>query len=52
MHRIVLKLAGLVLALRRGAGRADHRVEGLRPGVYTVAVTSGGQRVARLVTTP
>ncbi len=48
----VRSLDGRFAALRRGTGRADHRIEGLRPGVYTVSVTAGGQRVARLVTTP
>jgi hypothetical protein len=48
----VRSLDGRLAALRRGTGRADHRIEGLRPGVYTVSVTAGGQRVARLVSTP
>jgi hypothetical protein len=45
-------LNGALVALRRGNGRADHRIESLRPGVYTVSVTAGGHTLARLITLP
>lgn len=49
----VHSLDGRLLQARRGTGRMEHRVEGLRPrAVYTVRVTSDGQQSVRLVTMP
>jgi hypothetical protein len=44
----VLGVDGRRVALKRSEGRAEHRFDALRSGVYVVLVTSGGQRVTRM----
>jgi type 1 glutamine amidotransferase len=52
-HRVEVRaLNGALVASRRGTGRVDHRIERLRPGVYTISVTANGHTLARLVTIP
>ncbi len=44
----VLGVNGGRVALKRAEGRAEHRFDALRSGVYVVSVTSGGQRLTRM----
>jgi hypothetical protein len=52
-HEVGIRtLDGRRVDLRRGTGRLEYRFANLRPGVYMISVTTGGQRLARLVTAP